>query len=192
MKATVAKNVIVTLDYSSRDYDDLSSELEFLSAGLVGNMPWPDNGDIQLFGALTWERIDVSSEVANAPGGGGDGGGDGGDGGGDIPTCAADEMPLIGGQCLPEGKSLSSKAATISSSEDGFGAQIGIRALVMPALEVNARYQMGEYGDDTDESISSVRAGYSLGAWVMSLSYDRHEEFELEESYGGVRYTFGI
>ncbi|MGJ8669524.1 MAG: hypothetical protein ACSHXK_08560 [Oceanococcus sp.] len=204
--------VHLNLDYNTRDYGNL--DVEFISAGIGGNFPLNEAGNVQLFGGLSYERAEYSGSIntGGGTGGGGTGGdgGDGGDGAGAAP-CEPSGSPLdlvlttvndlvfaLLGQDLCEQSpfgaeskaGVSSKAlVSFSGDTDGFGAHIGVRALLADHYLLSTRYRMREY-DDTDESIISLSAAYVFTNWGLGLSYATYDETDIEEFLVNVSYNF--
>lgn len=212
----LTKHVYATADYSTRGLT--SGDIDLFGIGIGGNYPLTEDSSIVLFGAVTWEQLDVSVSGS---------GGGGGGGGGSDPGADPGSDPATGEECRPTGspaddgfEALNSafrdetgfdpcaenpfKASRVSSkaigvnggSTDGFGVQLGIRAIVWDNLEANASYRYREYGDDdgnlvTDDKVYGVGATYSFGNWAAVLNYDVFDFFDLDEWSLGVRYTFG-
>ncbi len=194
LNVALTSYLFADVKYSTRTLERSGSEadVELFSGGLGGNYALNEAKSIQLFGAITWEQLDVSSGAVPDDGGDGGEGGEGGEGGGGgIPTCAPEALPIIGGECLPgvtAGSKALNEAALAGEALDGFGVKAGVRALVMPALELHAAYGLRDY-DDADEDFYTVGVNYSIGDWTAVLKYEAFGE--LKDIGLGVRYTFG-
>ncbi len=187
LNVALTSYLFVTMDYNTRtlDQDSGDLELENFSGGIGGNYALNEDKTIQLFGKLTWEQFDLSDAA---------GGGDGGE-----PPPAEEECdpsdPFNFG-CFftsPNGQ-VDGKSVTLTSDGargDGFGAALGIRAIVWEALELNASYNFRDYGDNVDETLYQVGAAYSFGNWVATLNYDMFDEAEIDQWSLGVQYLFG-
>lgn len=181
-----------TAEFSTRTFDGENGardfDQEFFSVGVGGNYPLSTDGKIQLFGAATWEQVDgESSGSASPPVNPDDDMGD--DSGGDL-CLPGDPTGLL---CLPDIFGVAKNLSTAGGRLDGFGAQVGVRALVWRTLEVGGRYRFRDY-DEADVTIFSLGAVYGINdSWSAGLSYDSFSgDAELDEIYASVRYTFGL
>lgn len=177
-----------TAEYSMRSFDgsnDGDVDLDFLSVGVGGSYPIPSPIKIVAFGAATWEQVDGSSSGGGAPVTPPD---DMGGGGGEL--CLPGDP--TGFLCLPDILTAKQVGGSFSRRLDGYGVQVGIRALVWRTLEVGGRYRMREY-DEADETIFSLGVNYGITEnFSAGLSYDSFDELNLDEYYASVRYTFGV
>lgn len=191
--------LFVDFDFSTRELEDSagnSTDVEYFSGGLGLNFPLNDAKTVQLFAGVSWEQLELDGAAASADGGdngGGDnGGGDNGGGFGcNVTNTPLDQLfSLVGGTlglCDPASKALATGG---DPRTDGIGGTVGVRALVWNALEVAAHYDYRDY-ENFEESIYGVDVGYSFGNWGTVLSYDKYDEFDLDEFSLSLRYTFG-
>lgn len=79
-----------------------------------------------------------------------------------------------------------------SDSENGFGLQIGLRAMIAEQVELHARYKRIEI-DDEDESLLRFGAVFGLSPGLgLTLDYETYDESEIDELMVGVRLNFGL
>jgi hypothetical protein len=173
--------LFANFDYNTRSLDigATNSDVEFFSGGLGGNYALNEDKTIQLFGTVSWEQVDISTSGGTTEPG-------------TPPPAECDPTDPFQLGCIVPTSSTNAKnhVETGNGRHDGYGASLGVRALVWKALEVNAAYTYRDY-DFGDETIYSVGTGYSYGNWATALRYESYDEFKLDELSLSVSYTFG-
>ena len=190
-------NIYATADYNTRSLEGNSGsalDFDFISVGAGYAYPLTENGKYVAFGAVTYEMLDISTDVGST--------------GGEEPEEPTDSEGPTGTDLdillciLFDCSSAQTKAVTFDANgangdTAGYGAQIGLRAEVYPNVEVVGSYLYRMYddpytatGEDT-ESVIGLGAAYRLGQWAIGLSYTSFAELELDEYTLGVRYDFG-
>lgn len=194
----VFEHYFVQAEYSARAIElDFAGnpeiDLNFGRIGAGGFYPLDEAGRVAVFGGLSFEYVDVSGSGGGTVTPDPDTGGEGGGGG---PTGTDLDLLLCFILTCEEGSAFGTKALSAAGDDDstGYGAQLGIRAEVMPNLEAGLSYQFRSYEDytrdDDDEQVIGVHVAYRFGQWAAVLTYDNYDTLELDEYLLGVRYDF--
>lgn len=185
LNVALTNYLFVDVDFNTREFEDGGdkADFEFFSGGLGLNFPLNEDKTLQVFGGVTWEQLDVSANVSDSAGAGGEeeeeAGGLGGLLGG-----------LFGLFGTADTTAKNHVAGHVDDRVDGYGVNVGIRATVWNNLEANASVKYRDYSD-FEETLYGVGAAYTFGDWAAVLRYERFDDFEIDEYSLGVRYTFG-